>query len=217
MTRRLLCLHGHFYQPPRENPWIEEIEVQDSAEPFHDWNERIAAECYAPNGAARIKDGGDRIVDIVNGYVHLSFNFGPTLLAWLERPRPDVYTLVLEADEASLARRGHGNALAQGYNHAILPLCSPRDRRTPIRSGIPHFHRRPPGGALRPPAPLPRPRGEPRDRALLLRRPHRPRPGVRRRARLAVGAGGAPRGGLRPVAGARRAPAGGAARGGARA
>ena len=142
MTRRLLCLHGHFYQPPRENPWIEEIEVQDSAEPFHDWNERIAAECYAPNGAARIKDGGDRIVDIVNGYVHLSFNFGPTLLAWLERRRPDVYTLVLEADEASLARRGHGNALAQGYNHAILPLCSPRDRRTQIRWGIRDFQRR---------------------------------------------------------------------------
>ena len=83
MPRRLLCLHGHFYQPPRENPWIQEIEVQDSAEPFHDWNERIAVECYAPNGAARLKSPADRIVDIVNNYVHLSFNFGATLLAWL--------------------------------------------------------------------------------------------------------------------------------------
>jgi alpha-amylase/alpha-mannosidase (GH57 family) len=142
MARRLLCLHGHFYQPPRENPWIEEVEVQDSAEPFHDWNERIAAECYAPNGAARIKNPADRIVDIVNSYLHLSFNFGPTLLAWLERRRPDVYALVLEADRASILRRGHGNALAQGYNHAILPLCSPRDRRTQIRWGIRDFRRR---------------------------------------------------------------------------
>ena len=130
MARRLLCLHGHFYQPPRDNPWIEEIEVQDSAEPFHDWNERIAAECYGPNGAARIKNGTDRIVDIVNSYLHLSFNFGPTLLAWLEHHRHEVYTRILEADAESLERRGHGNAIAQGYNHAILPLCSPRDRRT---------------------------------------------------------------------------------------
>jgi alpha-amylase/alpha-mannosidase (GH57 family) len=142
MTKRLLCLHGHFYQPPRENPWIEEIEVQDSAEPFHDWNERIAEECYAPNGAARIKNGTDRIVDIVDNYQHLSFNFGPTLLAWLERHRPDVYAQVLESDARSLERRGHGNAIAQGYNHAILPLCSPRDRLTQIRWGVDDFRRR---------------------------------------------------------------------------
>ena len=105
MTRRLLCLHGHFYQPPRENPWIEAIEVQDSAEPFHDWNSRIAAECYAPNGAARLKNAADRIVDIVNNYVHLSFNFGATLLAWLERERPDVYAHVLEEVQRSAAER----------------------------------------------------------------------------------------------------------------
>jgi alpha-amylase/alpha-mannosidase (GH57 family) len=142
MPRRLLCLHGHFYQPPRENPWIEEIEVQDSAEPFHDWNERITAESYGPNGAARLKGHGDRITEIVNNYVHLSFNFGPTLLAWLERHRPDVYARVLEADALSLRARGHGNALAQGYNHAILPLCSPRDRRTQIRWGLEDFRRR---------------------------------------------------------------------------
>ncbi len=142
MSRRLLCLHGHFYQPPRENPWIREIEVQDSAEPFHDWNERIAVECYAPNGAARLKSPADRIVDIVNNYVHLSFNFGPTLLAWLERHRPDVYGEVLAADARSLEVCGHGNALAQGYNHAILPLASPRDRRIQIRWGIADFRRR---------------------------------------------------------------------------
>ncbi|WP_242340713.1 DUF3536 domain-containing protein [Anaeromyxobacter sp. SG66] len=142
MTRRFLCLHGHFYQPPRENPWIEAIEVQDSAEPFHDWNERIAVECYAPNGAARLKSAEDRIVDIVNNYVHLSFNFGPTLLAWLERERPDVHARVVEADQKSVDRRAHGNALAQGYNHAILPLASPRDRRTQIRWGIADFRRR---------------------------------------------------------------------------
>ena len=138
----MLCLHGHFYQPPRENPWIEQIEVQDSAAPFHDWNERVTAECYGPNGAARIKSPSDRIVDIVNSYRLLSFNFGPTLLAWLERHRPDVYARVLEADAASLAERGHGNAIAQGYNHAILPLCSPRDLRTQIRWGLADFRRR---------------------------------------------------------------------------
>ena len=139
---RLLCLHGHFYQPPRENPWLEEIETQDSAEPFHDWNERIATECYGPNGAARLKRAGDRIVDIVNNYVHLSFNFGPTLLAWLERWRPEIHARVVEADARSLEARGHGNALAQGYSHAILPLCSPRDRLTQIRWGLADFRRR---------------------------------------------------------------------------
>src|SRR2546423_330868 len=142
MARRLLCLHGHFYQPPRENPWIEEVEVQDSAEPFHDWNERIAAECYGPNGAARLKSAEGRIADIVNNYRHLSFNFGPTLLAWMERRAPEVYRLVLDADRESLRRRGHGNAIAQGYNHAILPLCSARDRLTQVRWGIADFKRR---------------------------------------------------------------------------
>jgi alpha-amylase/alpha-mannosidase (GH57 family) len=142
MSRRLLCLHGHFYQPPRENPWIDAIEVQDSAEPFHDWNERIAAECYGPNGAARIKGEGDRIVDIVNNYVHLSFNFGPTLLAWLERASPETYARIVEADQRSVEVRGHGNAIAQGYAHTILPLSNARDRRTQIRWGVADFRRR---------------------------------------------------------------------------
>jgi alpha-amylase/alpha-mannosidase (GH57 family) len=142
MTRRLVCLHGHFYQPPRENPWIEEVEVQDTASPFHDWNARISAECYGPNGAARLKTADGRISDIVNNYRHLSFNFGPTLLSWMEVHAKEVYRLILEADAHSLRVRGHGNALAQGYGHAILPLCSPRDRRTQIKWGIADFRER---------------------------------------------------------------------------
>ncbi|HEY3451094.1 MAG TPA: DUF3536 domain-containing protein [Myxococcales bacterium] len=142
MTRRYVCLHGHFYQPPRENPWIEEVEVQDSAAPFHDWNSRIAAECYGPNGAARITGPDGRIHDIVNNYNHLSFNYGPTLLSWLERAHPTIHARIQEADAVSVGRRGHGNALAQGYSHAILPLCNSRDRRTQIRWGIADFRAR---------------------------------------------------------------------------
>ncbi|HWE23806.1 MAG TPA: DUF3536 domain-containing protein [Myxococcales bacterium] len=142
MNRRLLCLHGHFYQPPRENPWIEEVEVQDSASPFHDWNERIAAECYGPNAAARLKNGAGYIKDIVNNYRHISFNFGPTLLAWMQRRAPETYRRILEADAESVRRRGHGNAIAQAYAHAILPLGTERDRQTQIRWGLYDFRRR---------------------------------------------------------------------------
>ncbi|MFL5452174.1 MAG: DUF3536 domain-containing protein [Myxococcales bacterium] len=142
MNRRFVCLHGHFYQPPRENPWLEEVEVQDSAAPFHDWNSRIAAECYGPNGAARLKDGAGRIRDIVNNYRHISFNFGPTLLAWMERAAPQSYERVIEADAYSVRVRGHGNAIAQAYSHAILPLCNDRDRRTQIRWGLADFKKR---------------------------------------------------------------------------
>ena len=136
MARRYVCLHGHFYQPPRENPWIEEVEVQDSAAPFHDWNERIAAECYGPNGAARLKTAAGRIFDIVNNYKHLSFNFGPTLLAWLERRSQTIYRTILEADAQTR------NAIAQAYNHSILPLCNDRDLRTQIRWGTADFRSR---------------------------------------------------------------------------
>src|SRR4028118_362273 len=112
---RYLCIHGHFYQPPRENPWLEAIEVQDSAYPYHDWNERVTAECYAPNAASRILDGERRIERIVNNYAQISFNFGPTLLAWLETHRPEVYRAVLEADRESMRRfSGHGSPLARG-------------------------------------------------------------------------------------------------------
>ena len=98
---RYICIHGHFYQPPRENPWLEAIELQDSAAPYHDWNERITAECYAPNSASRILDNQDRIVKLINNYAKLSFNFGPTLLSWLEVEAPDVYATILAADRES--------------------------------------------------------------------------------------------------------------------
>ncbi len=125
--KRYICIHGHFYQPSRENAWLEEIEVQDSAYPFHDWNERISRECYAPNTAARILDGESRIVDIINNYSRISFNFGPTLLSWLEKSDPETYKAVLQADRESRKRfAGHGSAPAQVYNHMIMPLANER-------------------------------------------------------------------------------------------
>ncbi|MBI5055616.1 MAG: DUF3536 domain-containing protein [Nitrospirae bacterium] len=140
---RYICVHGHFYQPPRENPWLEEIEFQDSAYPYHDWNERITAECYAPNAASRILDKEEKIVDIVNIYSKISFDFGPTLLSWLERHKPDVYEAILEADRLSMKRfSGHGSAIAHGYNHIILPLANRRDKYTQITWGIKDFERR---------------------------------------------------------------------------
>ncbi len=140
---RYVCLHCHFYQPPRENPWLETIEAQPSAYPFHDWNERITAECYAPNGAARIVDADGRIQQIVNNYSKISFNFGPTLLSWLEAKSPDVYQTILEADQLSQnSFSGHGSAIAQAYNHMILPLASRRDKQTQVRWGIHDFEHR---------------------------------------------------------------------------
>jgi alpha-amylase/alpha-mannosidase (GH57 family) len=138
-----LCIHGHFYQPPRENPWTGRIELQDSAAPHHDWNVRIQRECYAPNGASRLLDDKGRIREIHNNYRRISFNFGPTLLEWMERHDPDGYRSILEADRLScLDHAGHGNALAQVYNHAILPLGTERDRRTQIEWGIRDFELR---------------------------------------------------------------------------
>lgn len=140
---RYLCIHGHFYQPPRENPWLEAIEVQDSAYPYHDWNERITAECYAPNAESRILDGHGRIERIVNNYSRISFNFGPTLLAWMEAKDPRAYKRVLEADRESAERfSGHGSALAQPYHHVILPLANRRDKKTQILWGLADFERR---------------------------------------------------------------------------
>ena len=131
-----LVIHGHFYQPPRENPWTEEVAAEPSAAPFHDWNQRIVAECYRPNGWARVLDEHGRVRDIVNNYTHLSFNVGPTLLSWLETHRTDVYERILEAD------REGGGAMAQAYNHPILPLSNERDIRTQIRWGIADFEQR---------------------------------------------------------------------------
>ncbi len=138
--KRYLCIHGHFYQPPRENPWLDELEIQDSAKPFHDWNEKILTECYAPNAAARIIDEQKRILKISNNYSQISFNFGPTLLAWMEKHAQKVYQAILEADQYSTSvYNGHGNAIAQVYNHIIMPLASRRDKQIQIRWGIKDF------------------------------------------------------------------------------
>jgi alpha-amylase/alpha-mannosidase (GH57 family) len=138
-----ICIHGHFYQPPRENPWLENVELQDSAYPYHDWNERVTAECYAPNSVSRILEGDNQIIRLVNNYSKISFNFGPTLLSWLEAKAPDVYEAILEADRESQKNfSGHGSALAQVYNHMILPLANARDRRTQVLWGIRDFQRR---------------------------------------------------------------------------
>ncbi len=138
-----ICIHAHFYQPPRENAWLESIEYQESAYPYHDWNERITAECYQPNAVSRILDEKNRIAQIVNNYSRISFNFGPTLLSWLQRADPETYQSILEADSESQKRfSGHGSAIAQGYNHAILPLCNERDKITQISWGIRDFEHR---------------------------------------------------------------------------
>ncbi len=138
-----VCIHAHFYQPPRENAWLEAVEVQDSAFPYHDWNERITAECYATNATSRITDENGRIRDIVNNYARISFNFGPTLLSWLERNSADVYQAILAADTESRQRfSGHGSALAQAYNHMILPLANARDKYTQVLWGIADFEHR---------------------------------------------------------------------------
>jgi alpha-amylase/alpha-mannosidase (GH57 family) len=138
-----VCIHCHFYQPPRENPWLEAVEAQDSAKPYHDWNERITAECYRPNGASRILDGQGRIAQIVNNYARISFNFGPTLLSWMEEHAPQSYDQVIKADrESQQLFSGHGSAIAQAYNHIILPLANARDKRTQIVWGMRDFQHR---------------------------------------------------------------------------
>jgi alpha-amylase/alpha-mannosidase (GH57 family) len=140
---RYVCIHGHFYQPPRENPWLEEVELQDDAYPYHDWNEKITAECYAPNAASRILNSSGKIIDIVNIYSMISFNFGPTLLSWLERHNPDVYQSIIDADRLSMENfSGHGSAIAQAYNHMIMPLANSRDKRTQVVWGIRDFRKR---------------------------------------------------------------------------
>jgi len=140
---RYVCIHGHFYQPPRENPWLGEVEREDEAYPYHDWNERITAECYAPNTASRILDAERRIIDIANNYEKISFNFGPTLLSWMEGQAAEVYEAIIEADRLSQDRfSGHGSAIAQVYNHVIMPLANSRDKRTQVIWGITDFTHR---------------------------------------------------------------------------
>jgi len=140
-TNRYICIHGHFYQPPRENPWLEEIELQDSAFPFHDWNERINEECYAPNAASRILNPERLVIDISNNYRKMSFNFGPTLLSWMGGKAPETHKAIVEADKDSKFS-GHSPAMAQAYSHMIMPLANPRDKRTQVIWGIKDFERR---------------------------------------------------------------------------
>jgi alpha-amylase/alpha-mannosidase (GH57 family) len=142
MKNVFAAIHGHFYQPPRENPWLEAIETEESARPFHDWNERIGLECYHPNAYARIVDGQGKILDIIDNYSSISFNFGPTLLPWIEKKMPSVYQKILDADRESLKRFGHGNAIGQAYNHIILPLANGRDKETEVLWGITDFEKR---------------------------------------------------------------------------
>ncbi|MGL5079539.1 MAG: DUF3536 domain-containing protein, partial [Waterburya sp.] len=138
-----ITVHGHFYQPPRENPYLNTIERQPSATPFHDWNERIHYECYRPNAFARILNHQQELVGIVNNFEYLSFNIGATLMSWLEKYDPEVYQRIIEADRKSSQRlNGHGNAIAQVYNHIILPLANQRDKITQIRWGKEDFRSR---------------------------------------------------------------------------
>ncbi len=142
-NNKYICIHGHFYQPPRENPWLNAVELQNSAYPFHNWNERITAECYARNATARILNDEGKIVDIVNNYSRISFNFGPTLLLWMKTHAEDVYRAILEADKISLERfSGHGSAIAQSFNHIIMPLANKRDKETQVIWGIRDFEYR---------------------------------------------------------------------------
>lgn len=135
--RHFVCVHGHFYQPPRENPWLETVETQDSAAPYHDWNERICAECYATNGAARIVNNKNQITRIANNYARMSFNFGPTLLSWLKENAPRTHRMILDGEQRSRKNfKGHSSAMAQVYNHVIMPLANRRDKITQIRWGI---------------------------------------------------------------------------------
>lgn len=138
-----ITVHGHFYQPPRENPYLDAIERQPSAAPFHNWNERIHWECYRPNAFARVLNNQGEVVRITNNYEYMSFNIGPTLMSWLERYDVSVYQRILAADGKSTQRlNGHGNAIAQVYNHIIMPLANERDKYTQIRWGKEDFKSR---------------------------------------------------------------------------
>jgi len=136
-----ITVHGHFYQPPRENPWTGQIELQPDAAPSRDWNERVYSECYGPNASVAIPtpEGQQRVV---NNFEKLSFNVGPTLMAWMERAHTDTYERIIHADRKSVETLGHGNAIAQAFHHTILPLASARDIRTQIRWGLADFRYR---------------------------------------------------------------------------
>ncbi len=143
ITDKYLCIHGHFYQPPRENPWTDIIYAQKSASPYHDWNERVTRECYGPNTRSRLHGENGYISRLVNNFELISFNFGPTLLNWLEKHNPWIYSQIIDADRLSIKRfGGHGNAIAQVYNHLIMPLASKRDKITQVKWGLADFYHR---------------------------------------------------------------------------
>jgi alpha-amylase/alpha-mannosidase (GH57 family) len=133
--QRYLCIHGHFYQPPRENPWLETIELQDSAAPYHDWNERITSECYAPNGASRIVDRHRQIIRIVNNYARMSFNFGPTLLSWLKDFAPRTYRMIQDADQTSASCRSPPPATPAPKSAGASPTSSTASVASPRACG----------------------------------------------------------------------------------
>lgn len=127
-----VCIHGHFYQPPRIDPWLGELLPEGSAAPGLNWNQRILESSYAPLAWARRRNGQGLITDIVNCYEWISFNFGPTLLSWLETADPECYARILAADQASIRRWGRGNAMAQCHHHLIMPLASPLDKEVQL-------------------------------------------------------------------------------------
>lgn len=140
---KFICIHGHFYQPPRENPWTDQIEDQPSARPYRNWNERITSECYAANLASQILKSDQTVEEVINNYTRISFNFGPTLLAWMERSARSVHDQLIRADQDSMKSfNGHGSALAQSYNHMIMPLANERDKETQVIWGIKDFEYR---------------------------------------------------------------------------
>jgi alpha-amylase/alpha-mannosidase (GH57 family) len=141
--QRFICIHGHYYQPPRENPWTGRVEEEKSAHPFHDWNERITSECYAPNADSPVTNEKGKVVERISNYSWTSFDFGPTLLRWLEDEQPKVHKAIVDADRESESRfGGHGSAMAQVYNHMIMPLATATDKRTQTKWGVEDFERR---------------------------------------------------------------------------
>ena len=136
----LAVIHGHFYQPPRENPWTGQVDAEPSAAPDHDWNARVTRESYLPLVSVEIEDNGKK--SQISAYQYLSFDFGSTLLDWMEREAPDIHDAVIRADRASVRRLGHGSALAMPFHHIILPLAGRRDKETEVRWGIADFKQR---------------------------------------------------------------------------
>ncbi len=139
MDKKPLIIHGHFYQPPREHPWTEKIPEQPTAKPFHNWNDRIHKECYEANTNSPYLKGDGTVLKRFNNYEYISFNFGPTLLNWMKTYHPKDFAAIIQGDKNSIKRTGHGNAIAQAYNHTILPLATKQDKECQILWGIEHF------------------------------------------------------------------------------